>query len=100
MNGIWLIVALLLYALPTLVVLKRGRAISRNRGNAAVLLNVFLGWTVVFWIISLAVALSGPSRVVAKRHRDKAAEEAEYSQAFQEMLARTDPQTRPSVSKR
>jgi hypothetical protein len=41
-----------LYFLPTIVAVKRH---VRHRGSVAVL-NVFLGWTLLGWVVALAMA--------------------------------------------
>jgi len=50
-----LILILVLYFLPTIIAGIRGH---RNQGSIFVL-NLFLGWTFLGWVISLAMAVSG-----------------------------------------
>lgn len=47
------IVLVIMYFVPTLVAFSRH---VRNAGSVAVI-NVFLGWTVIGWIIALAMAV-------------------------------------------
>lgn len=62
MEGLVLVVVLLLaaavgavvYFLPTIIAFKRGK---RNRG-AILALNLFLGWSLLGWVVSLVWALS------------------------------------------
>jgi hypothetical protein len=54
--------AFALYFLPTLVASYR-RAASLS---PVTVVNLFLGWTVMGWIVALAMAVSGPSRRVRK----------------------------------
>ncbi len=46
-----LIIALIIYLTPSIVALAK-----RNRRTKVILFNIFLGWTVVMWIISLVWA--------------------------------------------
>jgi hypothetical protein len=46
------------YFLPTLIALGRGR----GAGLTALVLNVFLGWTVIGWFVALAVAFGDHRR--------------------------------------
>jgi len=48
------IIMALLYFLPTLVAMLR----SKNNTPAIVILNLFLGWTFVGWVIALVWAVS------------------------------------------
>jgi len=48
------LLAIAAYLIPTIVVLCRRNAPS---GGSVVVVNVFLGWTVVGWIIALAMAV-------------------------------------------
>lgn len=47
-----LIVAVLVYFVPTVVAFSRG---VPNKGSVLVL-NLFLGWTLVGWVVALAMA--------------------------------------------
>ncbi|KQV12513.1 MULTISPECIES: superinfection immunity protein [unclassified Kitasatospora] len=47
------IVAALLYFVPTVIALVRG---VPNRGSVVVI-NVFLGWTLIGWVVALAMAV-------------------------------------------
>ena len=49
-----LIVSTLLYFLPTIVAVKR----HRHNVLAIMALNVFLGWSVIGWVVALVWALS------------------------------------------
>lgn len=55
----WLILllALCLYFVPTLVAVRR---LHVSRAGIAVI-NVFLGWTFLGWVVALAWAFSGPN---------------------------------------
>ena len=46
------IVALCLYFLPTIIAIARD---GRNKGSVVVI-NVFLGWTLIGWVIALALS--------------------------------------------
>lgn len=48
---VWLIFAFALYMLPSIIALAK-----RNKRTKVILFNIFLGWTVVMWIISLVWA--------------------------------------------
>lgn len=50
-----LVIVAIVYMLPTIVAMTRGTA---NRMSVAVV-NVFLGWTFVGWVVALAMAVSG-----------------------------------------
>ena len=52
-HDVALLVTLCLYFLPTIVGFSR-RVV--NRGSVAVI-NVFLGWTVIGWVVALAMAV-------------------------------------------
>jgi Superinfection immunity protein len=54
-GGLWasFIVGVCLYFLPTIIAVARK---VRNEGSIVVI-NVFLGWTLVGWVIALAMAL-------------------------------------------
>ena len=47
-------IGLVVYFLPTIIAFKRGK---RNRG-AILALNLFLGWSLLGWVVSLVWALS------------------------------------------
>lgn len=47
------VVLLILYIVPTIVALSRK---VTNRGSVAII-NIFLGWTFVGWVIALAMAV-------------------------------------------
>ena len=48
---IWLLLGLAIYMLPSIIALAK-----RNRRTKVILFNIFLGWTIVMWIISLVWA--------------------------------------------
>ena len=52
MNGIILIC---MYFLPALI----GNVRHHRSGNSITIINLFLGWTVIIWVICLAWSLSG-----------------------------------------
>ena len=62
-----LALVLVLYFLPTLVAYSRHTA---NR-NSILVLNLFLGWTFVGWVIFMAMAVNGADgrRAVARAYR-------------------------------
>ena len=45
------------YLFPTFVALRR----SSSTANAAIVIDIFLGWTLIGWAIALALAVSGTS---------------------------------------
>ncbi|MFI7006826.1 superinfection immunity protein [Streptomyces sp. NPDC050145] len=51
-SGIMVVVVALFYFIPTLVAFGRG---VRNAGSVLVI-NLFLGWTLVGWVVALAMA--------------------------------------------
>lgn len=53
-----LIFLLVLYFLPTIIAMRRGRM---NTASIAVV-NIFLGWTLIGWVLSLAWALAANER--------------------------------------
>ena len=55
--GAWIVAALL----PTIVVLARKRVAP----GPTIVVNVFLGWTVIGWIVALAMALGDRRAVTA-----------------------------------
>jgi len=64
---VFLILAVLAYFLPAIVADRRGRD-----GVVVIgLLNLFLGWTVIGWVLLLVIAFTGTS----KQERDKKDEE-------------------------
>lgn len=58
--GTFILILILLYFLPTIVAVLRGR---RNKG-AIFALNLFLGWSVAGWVVALVWALTHDSIVV------------------------------------
>ena len=57
LSVIWLVVVVLLYFLPTIIASKRR---VPNQGTVFVV-NFFLGWTFIGWIVALAQAMKDPS---------------------------------------
>lgn len=51
MSGI-IIVFLVVYFLPTLVVIFK----NKNNGCSIIIINLFLGWTFIGWVVALAWA--------------------------------------------
>jgi RsiW-degrading membrane proteinase PrsW (M82 family) len=49
------IILFCLYFLPTIVAQKR----DRPNQNSVLVINLFLGWTLLGWVIALAMAVSG-----------------------------------------
>ena len=50
------LILLIAYFVPSFV------AMSRVRGAGAIVINVFLGWTMIGWVASLAWAVSLPPK--------------------------------------
>jgi hypothetical protein len=65
-TGLLLMMALLglLYFLPTVIALQANTSTTA----AAVIINVFLGWTFIGWVVALALAASGKSRTGDLQH--------------------------------
>ena len=63
---LFLLVAALLYFVPTAVAQYRKAA----NLSTVVLVNLFLGWTMIGWIVALILAFAGDSGEQAKRHRE------------------------------
>lgn len=59
-----LVVLAVLFFLPTVVAIRNPK--GRYQG-AAVLVNVLLGWTGLFWVIALILAVQGPQQAVVVR---------------------------------
>jgi hypothetical protein len=55
-------IALLLYFLPSIIVLARR---ADGMAGAVIVLNLFLGWTFLGWVVCLALSVAGSS---APRH--------------------------------
>lgn len=53
----WLFVAVLIYFLPTFA------TAGKERYAGVLVLNLFLGWTLVGWVVALAWAVSLPRKV-------------------------------------
>lgn len=54
----FLVAGLVLYITPSLVASYR----RCDKLSPVVVVNLFLGWTVIGWIVALAMAVSGPNR--------------------------------------
>ncbi|MCK9925477.1 superinfection immunity protein [Frankia sp. AgPm24] len=57
----FILIAVVLYVLPSIVALVRGR-----QSASVLVINIFLGWTLVGWVVALALAVStnhGPQNV-------------------------------------
>ena len=54
-SSVLLFVVLIPYFIPTIVALSRG---LHNKGSIIVV-NVFLGWTLIGWVVALAMACAG-----------------------------------------
>jgi ribosomal protein S27E len=61
--GVLLVILCVFYFLPTLIAGRRG---IPNAGSVAVV-NIFLGWTCLGWIVALAMAAAGDTR--STQHR-------------------------------
>ena len=57
---------LLLYFVPIAVAQYR----KASNTTTVVLINIFLGWTIIGWIIALILAFAGDSGDQARRHRE------------------------------
>jgi Superinfection immunity protein len=56
-----LVAAIAIYFLPTIIAFERGHA---QRGMVAVI-DIFLGWTLVGWVVALAIACSATASAAA-----------------------------------
>lgn len=64
---VFLLVFLMLYFLPALVAQARGRD-----GQLAISFgNLFLGWTVIGWVVLLVIAFTGESASVRKMREEQ-----------------------------
>ncbi len=54
-SSVLLLVVFVPYFIPTIVALSRG---MHNKGSIIVV-NVFLGWTLIGWVVALAMACAG-----------------------------------------
>ena len=63
---LWLVVVLIFYFVPTAVAQYRKAANT----TTVLIVNLFLGWTVIGWIIALILAFAGDSGAQAKRHQE------------------------------
>lgn len=63
-SSLFFVLAPILYMLPTI------EAYLRRHSNLAALsmLNIFLGWTFIGWVMAYILALKKPSEVVVKSH--------------------------------
>jgi len=57
LGGVILIIGVALYFLPFIVALNR----NHHQGGAVFVINLFLGWTVLGWVVALAMACSSTS---------------------------------------
>jgi hypothetical protein len=55
---VWLAIALPVYFVPTIVALLR----TPRLYGPAIVINVFLGWTFIGWVVALAMACSSRSQ--------------------------------------
>ncbi|GAA2242787.1 hypothetical protein GCM10010430_25480 [Kitasatospora cystarginea] len=53
--SVFLVVGVVVYFVPTLVAFLRG---TLNKGSVLVV-NLFLGWTFLGWVVALAMSFSG-----------------------------------------
>ena len=51
-------ITMALYLLPTLIV----NYTNHRYRNAVYFMNIFLGWTIIFWVVSMIVALLPKSK--------------------------------------
>ena len=71
-SGLLIIVAvILIYFVPSFV------AFGRERNGGAIVLNLFLGWTLVGWVVALAWAASLPRKEVSPAPNDPGAPSSE-----------------------
>jgi len=61
-----LLVGALLYFVPTAVAQYR----KASNMTTVILVNLFLGWTMIGWIVALILAFAGDSGEQARRHRE------------------------------
>ncbi|HEV3313256.1 MAG TPA: superinfection immunity protein [Chloroflexota bacterium] len=54
---LFFLVLAVLYFVPTMVALKRGK----HNPGATIVVNVFLGWTFIGWVVALAMAFGETS---------------------------------------
>jgi len=66
-----IIIAFVAYWLPSIVAGARHKA----HGGGVIVVNIFLGWTVIGWVVALAMALSGPTEQSAKPQPASVADE-------------------------
>ncbi len=52
----YMIFLILLYFLPSIVSMSRGH----HNSNAICILNLFLGWTLIGWVVALVWSLTAP----------------------------------------
>nr|WP_226832637.1 superinfection immunity protein [Acidithiobacillus sulfurivorans] len=67
---IGLIFALFIYFIPTIIAMRR----KKSNLAAIMVLNIFLGWSLVGWVISLVWALSmdaQPQTIIVNNHNGK-----------------------------
>ena len=64
-GGIALVILLIVYFLPSFVALRR----KKSNGNAILVLNLLLGWTLVGWVVSLVWAVSVDKNQKAQKKR-------------------------------
>lgn len=67
MNGIWFIAVLVLYFVPTLVIIRKG--LRTGYANTAVIINLALGWTLVGWVVALAMAFAAKPKYMCPHCR-------------------------------
>jgi hypothetical protein len=65
---------LFLYFLPAIIANKRGH----NSGMAILVLNLFLGWTFLGWVLALVWAFTGDTRSAAWARADSALQNATF----------------------
>jgi hypothetical protein len=58
------LIALAVYFVPTIIALAR----HHHQAGMIVILNIFLGWTFIGWVVSLATAFSHTGSTAADRH--------------------------------
>lgn len=56
--GLTPVFVVLIYLVPTLVAVLR----DKRHPGGVVIVNLFLGWTIIGWIVALAMAVSGDTK--------------------------------------
>ena len=81
----WLVIGifLILYFLPTIIAVNK----ERESVGAIFALNLFLGWTLIGWVVSLSWSLKNPSRVEMGQVREYADKKENKNQSDNKSIA-------------